>query len=217
MVVGITGGLATGKSLVTRTLQDKGAITFSADQAARSVLTIGGPLLAEISREFGSDVLHKNGELDRKRLGQIAFTDMAALAKLNGMMHPAILRLLRAQIEATLWDFSYTVPVVIEIPLLFETNLANWFELIVVVSASESTQIARLQARNGFDEVQARFRLAAQMPVSEKAARADRVIVNEGSLEELSESVDSLWKELMQTARAKARKKKCCFLPGIML
>src|SRR5947207_576944 len=101
MVVGITGGLATGKSLVTRMLDDRGAITFSADEAARAVLNVGGDVLAAIVREFGAQVLKAGGELDRARLGQVIFRSAAARAKLNRITHPAILRLLRAQIEAT--------------------------------------------------------------------------------------------------------------------
>src|SRR5437764_367544 len=108
MVVGLTGGLATGKSAVTRMLYARGAITFSADEAARAVLTRGGDVLENIVREFGGEMLQASGELDRAQLGRVIFADAAAREKLNRITHPAILRLLRAQIEATLWDFSYS-------------------------------------------------------------------------------------------------------------
>jgi dephospho-CoA kinase len=200
MVVGITGGLATGKSLVTRMLQARGAITFSADEAARAVLTPGGAALNAIASEFGREMLHPNGELDRARLGQFIFSDTAARDRLNRILHPAILRLLCAQIEASRKDFSPATIIAVETPLLYETNLSDWFERIVVVTATETTQIARLKERSGLDEAEARRRIAAQWPLSEKAARADWVLVNDGSLENVQVSVDRLWNYLIQAA-----------------
>src|SRR5690348_5304575 len=122
LVVGITGGLATGKSLVTRRLHELGAVMFSADEAARAVLAPHGPVLAQIAADFGADMLTADGRLDRTRLGQRVFADATARAHLNQIMHPPILRLLRAQIDACRVDLPPTTVVVVEVPLLFETH-----------------------------------------------------------------------------------------------
>jgi len=195
-VIGITGGLATGKSTVTRLLQAKGAVTFSADEAARAVLTPESALLRAIAAAFGPEALQPDGSLNRGWLGQRIFADPQAREQLNHMMHPPIQRLLREQIESAQRDLPSGSLIAVEIPLLFENNLESWFERIVVVSASESTQVARLMARNGLEEAEARRRLAAQWPLPLKVARADDVIVNEGSRQPLEAAVDALWKRL---------------------
>src|SRR5579859_2739948 len=170
LVVGITGGLATGKSLVTRRLHALGAITFSADEAARAVLT--PPLLARLAATFGGAILTADGRLDRGALAQRIFADPMARALLEQITHPPILRLLRAQIDACQVDLPATSVVAVEVPLLFETHLESWFERIVVVTTSESVQNVRLRARSGLDEAEARRRLAAQWPLALKQARA---------------------------------------------
>jgi len=198
MVVGITGGVATGKSVVTQLLKAHGCLVFSADEAARAVTAANGPVLKALVTTFGPQILRPDGALNRSALGVHVFADPDARAQLNRIMHPAILRLLRAQIDAALEDIGARLPIVVEVPLLFETNLADWFERIVVVIASEPTQIARLKARNALSEAEVMDRLASQWPVAEKAARADYVISNEGSLAELESSVDDLWEKSMQ-------------------
>jgi dephospho-CoA kinase len=200
-VIGITGGLATGKSLVTRLLQERGATTFSADEAARAVLVPGGPVLREVAQAFGPQILTAAGQLDREKLAQRIFADGQAREQLDRRMHPPILRLLRAQIEAAQDDLPPGSVIAVEVPLLYETNMQDWFDLIVVVTASESTQIARLRARNGLSEAEARRRLAAQWPLKEKAARADIVLENEGALAETTTAVDALWNRIPHADR----------------
>jgi dephospho-CoA kinase len=190
LVVGITGGLATGKSLVTRRFHALGATTFSADEAARAVLTPS--LLSEIAAAFGGAILTPSGELDRAALGRRIFADPTARERLEQLTHPPILNLLSAQIDACRADLPAAV-VAVEVPLLFEKHLESWFERIVVVTASESVQKARLRARNGLDEAEADRRLAAQWPLALKAARAHHVLVNEGAVEDLYRAVDVLW------------------------
>jgi len=199
MVVGITGGPGTGKSEVTERLRRRGAIVFSADEASRAVVPQGGRLLEEITAAFGSGVLARDGSLDRTALGLRIFADSGARARLNEIMHPAILRLLGAQIEAAKADMPEGSIIAVEIPLLFEASLTSWFELVVVVGASEATQIARLAARNGLDEDEARRRLDSQWPIAKKVEWADFVIWNEGSLSELDRAVDRLWEQLTQS------------------
>lgn len=199
MVVGITGGPASGKSAVTRMLRDRGAVTFSADEASRAVLTPGGPLLRALGAEFGQKALNPDGTLNRADVGRLVFADADARERLNRILHPAILGLLRAQIDAAREDFPDRIPIVVEAPLLFEANLARWFERIIVVIASETTQIARLRARNALNETEARARLESQWPIAEKAARADYTISNEGSLTDLERSVGRIWDDLTRT------------------
>lgn len=195
-VIGVTGGIATGKSLVTQLLQAKGATVFSADEAARAVLSPHSPLLEAIARAFGGDMLLPDGSLDRARLGQRIFQDAQARAQLNSLLHPPILRLLRAQIESARRDLSSGAVIAVEVPLLYETNLQRWFDRVVVVSAPEALQIARLCAREGIDSEEARQRLKSQWPLTAKVARADYVITNDGSLADLAMAVDRLWKAL---------------------
>ena len=196
MIVGITGGVATGKSEVLCLLKQHGAITFSADEAARAVVSPNGHLLAEITRDFGPEVFEANGSLNRAALGRRVFNDAGALKRLNALMHPAIWKLLRVQIEAAKVDMPAGSTIVVEAPLLFETNMANWFERIVVVTASESTQISRMLYRNGLDEPEARKRLRSQWPLVEKSRRADFVIVNDGSIGDLVDAVNNVWESL---------------------
>lgn len=195
-VIGITGGLATGKSLVTRLLGAKGATVFSADEAARAVLSPNGAVLQEIVRAFGPEMRRPDGSLDRGRLGQRIFADPEARERLNRIMHPPILRLLRAQIESARADLPPDAVIVVEVPLLYETGMQDWFDRVVVVTASEASQIARLQARNGLDEAEARRRLAAQWPMREKVRLADEVVINDGTREEAAEAVEALWQRL---------------------
>lgn len=195
LTLGITGGVATGKSAVTRRFAARGAITFSADEAARAVLTPGSSLLSALAADFGADILMPSGLLDRARLAQRVFTDEAARKRLETLLHPAILRLLRAQMDACRYDFSHGV-VAVEVPLLFETHLQPWFDLTLVVAASEEKQIARLQARNGLSESEAHDRLAAQGSLQAKIALADLVLYNDGSLAQLQQDVDVTWSRL---------------------
>ena len=196
-LIGITGGIVTGKSAVVRLLQAHGAVTFSADEAARAILNRDGPALQEIVQTFGREMLAPDGTLNRERLGKRIFADPEARNTLNRLTHPRIRRLLWDQICSVWDDFPPSVVLAVEIPLLFENGLAHWFERIVAVTASESVQIARMRARNGWDESAARQRLTAQWPLQKKMALADIVIPNEGSKEQLKEAVDALWNTLV--------------------
>jgi dephospho-CoA kinase len=196
LIVGLTGGIATGKSLVTRLLAQHGAVTFSADEAARAVLTPGGPVLQEIAATFGPEMLTPGGSLDRARLGQRIFADAAAREQLNQITHPPILRLLSAQIAAVHADLPPDTVAVFEVPLLFEAKLQAWFERIVVVASSVTLQVQRLCERNGLDEPEARRRLAAQLPLTAKIAQADYVVNNDGSLPDLIAATEALWRQL---------------------
>lgn len=195
-LIGLTGGIATGKSAVTRLLAARGAVTFSADEAARAVLVRNGPALRRITEEFGPEMLTPSGELDRARLGRIVFADSEARHKLERLLHPLIRSLLRAQIEAARRDLPPDTLIVVEIPLLYEGGLESWFDQVVVVTAPEAVQRERLCRRNGLDPEEADRRITAQWPLSRKVALADYVLENDGSLQQLDAAVENLWLHL---------------------
>jgi dephospho-CoA kinase len=181
--------------VVTRLLRTYGAVTFSADEAARAILTPGGSVLREIVATFGPGVLAADGSLNRAELGRIVFADPDARARLDALTHPAIRRLLEAQVAAAAEDLPGKLAV-IEVPLLYEKGLESRYDQIVVVTASESVQEARLQARDGLSQEDIRRRLSAQWPVREKAARADFVVENSNGPEALEAAVAELWRQL---------------------
>lgn len=196
VTVGITGGLATGKSAVTALLRTHGAIVFSADEAARAVMTPDGPTLQRIAAAFGQSAKNKDGSLNRAYLAERIFTDSESRKMLDRITHPPILRLLQAQIEACITDLSLVPVIAVEVPLLFETKMQTWFERIIVVTASQEIQVFRLASRNHLSEREARQRIAAQMPLQDKVAMADYVIVNDGAIEALRQEVARLWQDL---------------------
>ena len=196
MVIGVTGGIATGKSSFTQSLKSMGAIAFSADEAARAILLPNGVVLREIANEFGDKAIAFGRTLDREWLAKKVFSDIGARTKLEGIVHPAILRLLRAQIDATKVDFPLNSIVIVEIPLLYEKNLTEWFDLVAVVTAPENVRIERLKTRNSLDETSARERIAAQWPLDRKIELAEIVVANDEDLEALQLKAETVWKAL---------------------
>jgi dephospho-CoA kinase len=190
--VGLTGGIASGKSTVADLLAGHGAVIIDADLLAREVVQPGTPGLAAIVQRFGPSVLASDGSLDRGRLGELVFDDAAARAALNAIVHPAV-RALAVERERRAPADAIVVHV---IPLLVETGQQGAFDVVVVVDVDPEAQIDRLIGRNGFSRAQAEARLAAQAGRGQRLAAADRVIANAGTLAELRSAVDSLWREL---------------------
>jgi dephospho-CoA kinase len=182
-VIGLTGGIASGKSSVARMLRELGVAVIDADQLAREVVAHGSDGLREVVDAFGPGVLDSSGELDRAKLGQIVFDDPSARQKLNAITHPRIGRLSAERIaEAQRGPSPY---VVYEAALLVETGIHRGFAALIVVAAAETVQLARSMARDSLDENAARARIAAQLPLSAKVEAADYVITNDGDLEAL--------------------------------
>lgn len=207
LLIGLTGGVATGKSTVVRRLKELGAAVIDADQLAREVVEPGEPALEEIRQRFGPEVIGEDGQLDRARLARIVFEDEEARKALEAIVHPRIRSRMRAKIE----EFkAQGEPVVVcDIPLLFETGVAlDWVDRTVVVYAPKEVQLQRLMARNGLTLEEAERRIAAQMPTEEKARRADAVIDNSRGLEETFRQVDALWKEWMRDAAGTHRSRQ---------
>lgn len=192
MHIGLTGGIACGKSTVANLLVRRGAILIDADRLAREVVEPGSPVLAAVAERFGSDVLHPDGSLNRKRLGEIVFGDEQRRKALEGILHPEIRRRMFGRMEAEEAVHPDKL-VVVDIPLMYESKLDERFAEILVVYVPEYVQLKRLMDRDGLTEEQARQRLSAQMPIEAKKSLADVVIDNSGSLEETERQIAHFW------------------------
>lgn len=178
MRVALTGGIATGKSVVARALREAGVATIDADVLAREAVAPGSPGLAEVVARFGSGVVRADGTLDRAALAAVVFADAAARRDLERVIHPRV----RQGIDAFFAALESGTPGLAEIPLAYETGWASTFDLVVVVGCRPETQRARLMARDGFTAADADRRMAAQWPVTDKVRLADAVVVTEGDL-----------------------------------
>src|SRR5262245_29711627 len=196
-VVGLTGGIGTGKSTVSAMLRELGATVIDADEATRAVQARGSDGLRQLVAEFGAGILTPEGDLDRARLAEIAFRDPEARQRLNGIVHPLVRRwMAERQQEAA----ERGGPVVVmDIPLLFEARGAGAFETVLLVYAPEEVQLDRLVRLRGMGEDQARARIAAQMPIEEKRALASHVIENTGDLETLRREVERAWAAILSS------------------
>lgn len=195
-IVGLTGGIGSGKSTVARFFEARGAAIIDADRLAREAVLPGTPGFAAILERFGPGVLGPGGDLDRAALGRIVFGDEEARRALNAIVHPEVARL-AAERMATLSAAGQAL-IVYDVPLLFENGLERFLPETIVVSVPEEVQRARVHARDGLRPEEIEARLRAQLPLAQKAARATYVIDNSGSLEQTEASVDALWKNLVQ-------------------
>jgi dephospho-CoA kinase len=196
VAVGMTGGIASGKSSVARELTARGVVVVDADQVAREVVEKGSAGLAEIVGAFGEDMLNQEGELDRERLGARVFQNADARKTLNAITHPRIARLSAERIAAALQTSAPYV--VYDAALLVETGAHRGLAALIVVATQPERQVERLLARDGLSLEAARARLAAQAPLEAKLAAADYIIRNDGSREELAAQVEHLHQELLQ-------------------
>ena len=199
LLVGLTGGIGSGKSTVAGLLEKRGAVVFDADLLAREAVEPGTPGHAAVIDRFGADVLAPGGELDREALASIVFADPAARRDLEQIVHPEVRRLFA---EGTVAYRDTERVVVFSAPLLVETGMHTAFEILVVVSATVATQIERLMRQRGMSEPSIRARIDAQAPLEDKAAAADFLVDNEGSLDELESQVEQLWNDLSTRAVA---------------
>lgn len=194
MVIGLTGGIGSGKSNVLATMVSLGADGIDADRVAHEVMAPGEPVYAAVVEAFGREILAPQGTIDRAVLGEKVFRSEEARAVLNALVHPAVRRRWRAWVAERR---AAGESCVVAIPLLFEAGVAAGWTAIVCVSAEDAVARERLRAR-GWTDAQARRRIAAQMPVEEKAARSDYVIANDGTLEDLKRKVLRTWREIRQ-------------------
>lgn len=196
-VIGLTGGIAAGGTLVAGMFRDLGAVIIEADRVAREVVAPGTDAYRRIVEAFGPEVVLPDGPLDRRRLGAIVFQDPAARRRLNAITHPEIRRRIREQVDQVAARHPDAV-VIVDVPLLLDTAGPDVFALdrVIVVQATPEQQVSRLMARDALSREEALRRLAAQRPVAAKAAEADWVIDNTGTIEETRRQVRSLWERL---------------------
>ena len=193
LTIGLTGNIATGKSMVLSYLQGRGAAVLDADKLAHAAMAPDGPAYGAVVDAFGAAIVGPGGVIDRKALGAIVFADAAQLARLEAIVHPAVFVLAQQGLDAT----EAPVVVIEAIKLLESGRLLRLCDEVWVVVADEATQIRRLMESRDMDEAEARRRMAAQSSQAEKVKRAHRVIDNSGSPAALYAQLDTIWNELM--------------------
>ncbi|MCT4387320.1 dephospho-CoA kinase [Leuconostoc pseudomesenteroides] len=199
LLVGLTGGIATGKSTVSGMLRDAGLPIVDADVVAREVVEPGTTTLEKIKLAFGPSVID-NGVLNRRRLGDIVFSNSQELARLNDIMQPAISRAMADKIN--FWRMQQVPILILDVPLLFERNYEKdgKIDKIIVVTTDEATQLERLKLRNQLSDSQARNRIRSQLPLKDKVAQADYVIDNNQDQKSLTQQVAALIENLKEIA-----------------
>ena len=196
LVIGLTGGIGTGKTEVSRLLQEMGATVLNADHVGHEAYTPHSEAWNEVVKAFGKSILQDDGEIDRRKLGGIVFADPEQLAVLNGIMHPLMAAIVREKLQGL--DQSGVEVAVVEAAVLFE---AGWDSLVDEVWTTESPEdlvVARLQERNGFSPEEIRKRMASQMSSSERSERATEVVNNSGELADLENTVRAIWKRRIE-------------------
>jgi len=193
ILVGLTGGIGSGKSTVSGLLQARGAVIIDADAIVREVQQPGSPVLVELAQKFGPDVLAQDGSLDRQAVANIVFTDPDALKSLNAIVHPAVGREMNQRMIA---QRASNNVVILDIPLLTE-NPREGLQGRIVVDIPVELQVQRLTSFRGFDEADARARISRQATRQERLDKADFVVDNSGGLEDLIPQIDLLWTWLL--------------------
>jgi len=194
IVLGVTGNIATGKSTVVRILKDLGAHHIDADLVYHDLVAPGQPLLRTLAGRFGDGIVAPDGGLDRKALGKVVFSDPRALADLDALTHPAVI----AEIDRRA-DAIREGVILIDAVKLIESGHADHCDAVWLVTAPPEVQVTRLMERNTLPKAEALRRVAAQPPLEPKIARADRIIENAGSLDDLRAQVEAAWRELVGT------------------
>ncbi len=199
MIIGLTGGIASGKSTVSRMLKKLGAVVVDADKIARAVVAKGSPLLGELAKRFGNAILTADGQLDRRRLGDKVFADASAKAALDHLLHPVIQQEIERQTKA--YEKAGEKIIVLDIPLLYETGWDEMTDEVWVVYVDAKTQRNRLMARNGFSRTQAQNRMNSQLPLEEKRRRASFVIDNTHAIAYTKQQVLKKWQKIKEEVR----------------
>jgi len=193
-VIGLTGGIGSGKSTVSQLLLELGAVILDADKVGHEAYQPGTEVWREVVAAFGREILTPDGNIDRKRLGGIVFSNAESLAGLNQIMHPRMFEMMKARIEEYRQQGAKVV--VLEAAVLLEANWTPLVDQVWVTVASESTVVRRIKGRTGLPEEQIRARIRSQLSSEERVKHADVVISNDGSLDELKTKVNELWEGL---------------------
>jgi len=190
MIIGLTGGIASGKSTVSEMLKKRGIPVIDADLIAREVVEVGKKAYTEIVNAFGKEILNEDLTINRARLGSIVFQNEDKREKLNSIVHPEVRLEMKRRQEQLISEGAKAV--VLDIPLLFESNLKHLVDKVIVVYTGEKNQLERLMKRNNFSKKEALSRINAQMPLKEKVKFADAVINNDGTLEETEQQLENI-------------------------
>ncbi|MGI6365010.1 MAG: dephospho-CoA kinase [Bacillota bacterium] len=201
VVIGLTGGIACGKSTIAKILKRLGAVIIDADKEAKRLLNPNGSAWTALVKEFGAEILNPDQSINRRRLGNMVFGNTEMLAKLNSITHPGVIKVISEKIQRYREESRWPA-IVLDAPLLFEVGAEKLVDVVWVVSVDRKTQIDRLMNRDKIDHIQALQRIEAQMPLAEKEARADAVINNIGSRRETREAVLSLWQQYVERNNA---------------
>lgn len=193
-VIGLTGGIGSGKSTLARVLEELGAVVLDADKVGHEAYQHGTKTWQELVAAFGNEIVAADGSIDRKKLGAIVFGNPEQLARLNKIVHPRMYEMMKERIEQ--YREQGVKVVVLDAAILFEANWTPLVEEVWVVIADESVVVARAKARTGLPEEQIRARIRSQMSNEERIKRADVVIPNDGTFEDLRAKVDELWVKL---------------------
>ena len=199
LLVGLTGGIGSGKSEVSRRLAALGAVVVDADKTARDVVEVGTPGLEQVADAFGPDVLAADGSLDRDALAARVFGDEPARQRLNAIVHPLVGARTMELIAAAAAADPQAI-VINDVPLLVEGGLADRYEVVIVVAAQPAAQLRRLVEQRGMSQADAQARIDAQAPLEAKLAVADIVISNDGDLAALDAEVKQVWRDLAERA-----------------
>lgn len=190
MIIGLTGGIASGKSTVSEMLKKRDIPVIDADLIAREVVEVGKKAYTEIVNAFGKEILNEDLTINRARLGSIVFQNEDKRKKLNSIVHPEVRLEMKRRQEQLISEGAKAV--VLDIPLLFESNLKHLVDKVIVVYTGEKNQLERLMKRNNFSKEEALSRINAQMPLKEKVKFADAVINNDGTLEETEQQLENI-------------------------
>jgi len=193
-VIGLTGGIGSGKSTVSQFLAELGAIIVDADKVGHEALKPGSKVWQQVVNEFGKSIVTAGGDIDRAKLGELVFSNHTARARLNRIMHPPMYNTVKARLEE--YRRKGVKVVVLEAPLLLEASWTSLVNEVWVTVAPEATVLKRLRERSGLSEQKARARIHSQLPTEARMRHADVVIDTDGSLDELKEKVNELWQRL---------------------
>jgi len=202
LVIGLTGGIASGKSTLSGLLRRWGVHVIDADAVSRLVMQPGGPAHAELVEAFGRDILNADQTINRRRLGRLVFSDDRARERVNAITHPRVIAAVLAELAA-LRERGVGVAVV-EAPLLIEASMVRLVDEVWVVAVDEPTQLERLMRRDQCSLEDAKKRVGAQLPLAAKLCHAHRIIDNNGTEEETRRQLESIWKELRQSGKLPA-------------
>jgi dephospho-CoA kinase len=200
ILVGLTGGIASGKSLVAKLLKDLGAYIIDADEIAHEVIQPGTPAYQEILQQFGREILREDGTIDRTKLGRLVFSDPVRRTILEGIVHPRVF----AEEEDRRGQIAQRDPeavIIFDVPLLIETRAHELMDKVIVVYADRKTQLKRLKERDHLDAEEAKRRIVAQLPLSDKKQYADYVIDGMASPQEVAKQTEAIYQELKALAK----------------